>query len=453
MRVLIVDDNSANRMTLKWVLSKFDDLYIEEADSGQAAINACEKQRFDLIFMDVMMPGMTGIEATKEIKKIDQKSMVIAVTALDDDETTKEMFRAGAEDYITKPLKQDIFKARLQNYFKIIENRNFYSLSVECVNVFEEPIFNRLSIFKIRQEANLAEFWEHFLYEGNYFGNEQLCDIIAKIYNLGSLLLKMNVKFSIFYEENEKLSFFTINKTKCINKSVIEEIIKKDGFRGRYRIGDDRVSFSGEKAVLESSTVEKKLIQHEATKDVTIDDNANANIKIEKEADGFDTKASSPVIVESIETKGDALQVFDFMDEQDFLDLEEYIKDLDSILMLMQSSKLEVGDVDNIAYKIEKIASTLSTYNETYELGTSLRSLSFDIKENIEAFIGNCSRLSTMFFSFTRDLLDWFSKVFRYGAPSINFMDATIIANAVMISTTIKPHESDDSGVLDDIFF
>ncbi len=129
MKVLIVDDNSANRMTLKWVLAKMDNIHIEEADSGQAAIDACNQKQFELVFMDVMMPGMTGIEATKVIKKILPQSMVVAVTALDDDETTREMFRAGAEDYITKPIKQDIFKARLQTYFKIIENRDFYSLS------------------------------------------------------------------------------------------------------------------------------------------------------------------------------------------------------------------------------------------------------------------------------------------------------------------------------------
>ncbi len=454
MNVLIVDDNSANRMTIKWVLSKFDDLQITEADSGQSAIDACQNDNFELIFMDVMMPGMTGIEATKAIKAFSPRSMVVAVTALDDDETTKEMFRVGAEDYITKPIKQDIFKARLQSYFKIIENRNFYSLSIDSINLFHEPIFNRVTIFKIKRDSNLAEFWEHFLYESGYQNNEQLCDIVAKIYNIGGLLLKMHVSFSIFCEENESTLFFSINKTKCLNKTVMDEIIKKHGFRGRYTIGDDRVSFSGAKTKINDSIVSKTPL-------ITDSHQNNETSKVQETEHTIETNAMQEHLTHNtpvIQTKHEdsdigELQIYDYMDEQDFLDLEEYVKDLDSVLMLMQSSKLDMHDVEGIAYKIEKIALILSTYHETYELGTALRSLSFDIKENVQAFIGYCTSLSAMFFSFTRDLLDWFSQVYKTGAPSVNFMDATIIANSVMISSTIKPQEVSTSTDIDDIFF
>lgn len=424
MKVLIVDDNAANRMTLKWVLSKIDTLEIEEADSGFASITACEKSCFDLIFMDVMMPGMTGIEATIELKKITPKSMVIAVTALDDDETTKQMFKAGAEDYITKPIKQDIFKARLQTYLKIIENRHFYTLDDDPISLFKEPILNKLTIFKIRQEQNLAEFWENFLCGGNDFGNEILCDTVAKIYNIGTLLLKMDVQFSIFCEENEGNYFFTLNKTKYINKKVLGEIIRKDGFNGRFEISSDRLTISCEKyiSLVEPSACTQTVIENAKALDINV-------------------------------STSEVSEVYDFMNEQDLEDLEDYIKDLDSVLMLMRSSMLESGDVENISHKISKIASILSSYNETFELGTALRSLAFDISDNKDAFMASCSRLTTMFFSFTKDLIDWFTRVFKTGTPSIGFMDATIIANILMIVSTIKPQEPSETSALDDIFF
>lgn len=441
MKILIVDDNSANRMTIKWVLTKFDDMIIFEADSGQSAINACHENVFDLIFMDVMMPGMTGIEATKEIKKIDKKVMVVAVTALDDDETCKEMFTAGAEDYITKPIKQDIFKSRLQSYFKIIESRNFYSPNIDTLNLFKEPIYNHYTLFRVKDETVLAEFWEHYLFGGPEFGNTQLCDAIAKIYYIGTVLLKMSVKFFIFCEESDGCYYFTLNNTKFINKSALEDVIKKENFSGKYLISSDRVSFAVEKGkeiAAKAPKNEEKQIILEAAKSVQVAPREQT--------------ATLPVL-EQIVHEEVVIQVFHFLEEGDAIDLEEYIKDLDSVLMLFQHSTLETSDVHSISHQIDKIASILSTYSDTYDLSVTLRSLSLDISEHAESFITNSSRLASLFFSFTKDLIEWHHKLFKEGAPSIQFMDATIMANSMMISSSFKPNTEAASESFDDIFF
>jgi CheY-like chemotaxis protein len=438
MNILIVDDNSANRMTIKWVLTKFDDMNISEADSGQNAINASMVNSFDLIFMDVMMPGMTGIEATKEIKKIDKKVMIVAVTALDDDETCKEMFTAGAEDYITKPIKQDIFKSRLQSYFKIIESRNFYSPNIDTLNLFREPIRNHYTIFKVKDEAVLAEFWEHYLFGGPEFGNTQLCDAIAKIYYIGTVLLKMSIKFFIFCEESDGLYYFTLNNTKFINKSALEDVIRKDNFKGKYLISSDRVSFAVEKGKGQEAPAVNEV-------EKTIAPQIQMSV----------AEAQTPVevISEQITHNEEVLQVFNFLEEGDHIDLEEYIKDLDSVLMLFQHSTLDANDVYGVSHQIDKIASILSTYADTYDLSVTLRSLSLDISENVDAFISNSGRLASLFFSFTKDLLEWHHKIFKEGAPSIQFMDATIMANSMMISSSFKPNTEAASESLDDIFF
>lgn len=448
MTVLIVDDNSANRLTLKWILSKEGYTDVSEAINGQDAINACKNKKYDLIFMDVMMPGMTGIEATIRIKEIAPNSMIIAATALDDDETTREMFKAGAEDYITKPIQQDVFKARFYTYIKIIENRNFQSLNTSSINIFKIPVSSHFCISKVQEEGNLVEFWERYLLGSNDVQNENLCSIVAKIFNIGTLLLKMEVRFSIFFEENTQTLFFTINNAGILNRALVEEMICKDGFRGKYLIADDKISFSAEKpicaevicSVANEPKVVAQPIQNGQNEDSLDDNPVIASVET----------ISAPLAIRVVEETF----VFDYMDESDNLDIEEYIKDLDRYLILIQSSKLEPADVQNLSHKIEKIASILSVYHETYELGMALKSLAYDIKENVDEFISNSKSLSVIFASFTKDLLEWYTKLFRTGATTINFFDATIIANAMMMSSAIKPREViSNENEMDDIFF
>ena len=77
IRVLIVDDNDNNRLTLNLLLEEVEDVEVHEAEDGQIAVEMCVKQNYDLIFMDIMMPNMDGFEATKYIKQMHKNSMIM----------------------------------------------------------------------------------------------------------------------------------------------------------------------------------------------------------------------------------------------------------------------------------------------------------------------------------------------------------------------------------------
>jgi two-component system, sensor histidine kinase len=109
IRVLVVDDNPTNRLVLTTLLDQFD-IANAAVDSGQAAIDAWERGGWDLILMDIHMPGMDGLTASKQIRAREQASgqartAIIAVTASVLSHETEAYFAAGMDDCIAKPIE------------------------------------------------------------------------------------------------------------------------------------------------------------------------------------------------------------------------------------------------------------------------------------------------------------------------------------------------------------
>lgn len=115
MKILVVDDHDYNRDLLAFILEDEGHLCLP-ASNGEEAIKICREQEdIDLILMDVMMPGMDGIEATKAIKKehTDRLITIIFVSVLDDAEVLARCLDAGGDDFIPKPVNESILHARI----------------------------------------------------------------------------------------------------------------------------------------------------------------------------------------------------------------------------------------------------------------------------------------------------------------------------------------------------
>jgi len=103
IRVVLADDHVVMRSGLRLALAEYGRIrIIDECDDGLAAVKAADDERPDLILMDVAMPGMDGIEATREIKRRHPDVRVIGLSMFDDPETAARMIEAGAERYLSK---------------------------------------------------------------------------------------------------------------------------------------------------------------------------------------------------------------------------------------------------------------------------------------------------------------------------------------------------------------
>ena len=108
IRLLIADDHDLVRTGLSKMLVEVSDLEIVgEASSGEEAIQLCREHTPDVVLMDVRMPGIGGLEATRKICQSFPKTQIIAVTVCDDDLYPTKLMEAGAAGYVTKGINID----------------------------------------------------------------------------------------------------------------------------------------------------------------------------------------------------------------------------------------------------------------------------------------------------------------------------------------------------------
>ncbi|MAN59653.1 MAG: hybrid sensor histidine kinase/response regulator [Flavobacteriaceae bacterium] len=106
--ILVVEDNKINQMITKKIVEK-NKMKCMVADNGMEAIKIVKENNFDVILMDIHMPGISGIEATQKIREFDKNIPIIALTAVTIDENLDDFYRAGFNEIIPKPFKTEEF--------------------------------------------------------------------------------------------------------------------------------------------------------------------------------------------------------------------------------------------------------------------------------------------------------------------------------------------------------
>lgn len=107
MKVLITDDAAFMRKVLKDILIEGGHEVIGEAENGKVALEKYIDLKPDVVTMDITMPDMNGLEATKAIKKYDSEANVIMCSAMGQQALVIEAIQSGAKDFIVKPFSRE----------------------------------------------------------------------------------------------------------------------------------------------------------------------------------------------------------------------------------------------------------------------------------------------------------------------------------------------------------
>lgn len=101
---LIVDDSAFARFHMKRLLGSFENIKTSEAANGNEAVSEYKRLRPDIVFMDIVMPGLEGVETVKRICKDDPGASVIMVSSQSYPEKVSEALTAGAKCFLSKPV-------------------------------------------------------------------------------------------------------------------------------------------------------------------------------------------------------------------------------------------------------------------------------------------------------------------------------------------------------------
>ena len=185
MRVLVVDDESINRFLLVHMLEEEGYLDIYEARTGHEAIILAEKIKFDLVLLDVVMPGMDGFEVAQRLKSANDDNYlpIIFITSLDERDTVVRCLDVGGDDFVSKPFDRTVMLAKVKAHLRTRElskkishqNREltYFRHSVEREREIIEHIFNNAII----NNPAVNKFFEYRNFPADEFsGDVFLCE-------------------------------------------------------------------------------------------------------------------------------------------------------------------------------------------------------------------------------------------------------------------------------------
>lgn len=225
-KLLVVEDNIELLMLLNQLLSS--KYRIKTANNGQEALEAINKEAFDLIVSDVMMPVMDGLELTRRIKSdpIHKHLPIILLTAKTQEEDRNEALQAGADSYLTKPFKLSDLEVRINN---IIENRqrvqaDMVSLQSNIiqpeVELTADELFLKRAYECVRQHLSDSD------YDRETFANDMGASA-STLYNKLRALTGMNVS-NFIRDQRMKAAMEIIQRSPDIR---ISDLAYKVGFK------------------------------------------------------------------------------------------------------------------------------------------------------------------------------------------------------------------------------
>lgn len=423
IKILIVDDNVNNRLTLKLLLEECPECSIDEASNGKEAVQMCIEKSYDLVFMDIMMPVMDGIEATKQIRSFDQEVLIVAVSAMGDDYNKERILSAGAKDYMTKPINADLFLKRLNNYRTLIRSRKSSCKFIwPNTNLFEFEIYSRASLFYLRNESDVSDVWE-YLISLDAFSGEIASDAIQAYFNVASLLLEQNSKSQLLLEENETYYILTLLASDAWNEQKITKDIAKH-FTGEYKVNENSFSllipkqeniksFDSAKIGLDNDTL--SILRHSHTQKIS---------------------ASTYIDELSLETT-DKLEKLESIEES-----------MDIAIYAMQQ--------DNGHSAWGELSGYLDVYSEVIESLIEFNHLSFAIKTLAKFIKGiesnaidmrNRSKLLLILKSILDDLTHWRSSIFVTSETNdIHYLDSSLLSSCLQAQMIFEEAAIDDDS-------
>lgn len=115
IKILVCDDSILARKNLSGILNGFGYMNVSEVSNGEDAVEFCKQYKPQLVLLDIVMPVKDGVTATREIMEDNPDTKIIIVSSVGTQTNFKEAIKAGAKDFIQKPIDEELLKQVLEN--------------------------------------------------------------------------------------------------------------------------------------------------------------------------------------------------------------------------------------------------------------------------------------------------------------------------------------------------
>lgn len=211
MNCIIVDDDIMARKSLERLCAKVDFLTVVDiCENGEAGLRSLEEYEVDLIFLDIEMPGISGIDLVRESKKLPQVIFTTSKT-----EYAFEAFEFQVTDYLKKPINFSRFKIAIDKAFEIFNQDQLTSTAEKEVYLREDGKFIRVEYSDILYFENVGDYIRVKTIYGNHIIHGTLKSILAKLnYNR---FMRVHRSFVIHLDKIKDIQ----DNTLVIDKKVI----------------------------------------------------------------------------------------------------------------------------------------------------------------------------------------------------------------------------------------
>jgi len=453
IKILIVDDIEDNRMVIRRICRKLEDVELFEAENGQIAVDIVRDIKPQIVLMDVMMPVMDGFEASTIIKSEYPEVCIIVITALTDEETEKNFLKLGVDGYLRKPVSRDILTIKLNGLLaslKVKKGEMSLLTSRQMINPFVKTVRKMKTVFMVDNEEdmmNLGIWLTDYYHRQNSVTTMDFDFSVDFIYRLLTQIIKKQKPLTVLIEEDFDHAYLTFVLP---NELAVEEVL----FEFEQKIKDNIIIKRGMlhlKINMMCKEQPEALMAHDFLKSALL------HASDEVEDGGTVTKATAHIsdkekemlrasfvekisAKEFVDTLGDSL-----MDEiADLKDLEAaWREQMDAFEMKPAKAQLEKLS-DEVILRYAKVI------NEMYEfhgLGYGLSSLAMFLKTiEEELLLANAAKVTMLLRNIADDLSTWRYGIFEArSAIDVHYLDSSLLSSCIQIDVMVNQKQIDDS--------
>ena len=220
--ILIADDNPFNRNFLSEVLKK-QNFSVIKVTNGEEAVNSVKENSFRIILMDILMPGISGLEATRQIRAMGVLTPIIAISAMSFKQDQEKALEAGCNAFLPKPVGVKDLNVLLEKYvLQIIDPKiimeNKITSQEKYQNKKQKALFSKYKLLLVEEEENIANEYKCILKELGFNNVTVVSNGVLALEILKNNSLQLDIVISnIFTSEIDAMGLLSIIKKEYTN--------------------------------------------------------------------------------------------------------------------------------------------------------------------------------------------------------------------------------------------